>query len=61
MSKPLGLHCVACGKRMLRTVDSRPACNAVRRRKVCASCGESHITIETIAGKPRKRRKREAA
>lgn len=58
MSKPVGLHCIACGKRMLRTLESRPAPNAQRRMKLCVSCGEKHITIETIAGKPRKRRRR---
>lgn len=60
MSKPVGLHCEGCGKRMLRTAESRPIPNAVRRTKIGVSCGERHITIETIAGKPRKRRRRGA-
>jgi transcriptional regulator NrdR family protein len=59
VSKPLGLHCAGCGKRMLRTIESKPAPSAVRRIKLCVSCGEKHVTIETIAGRPRKRRARE--
>lgn len=59
MSKPVGLHCVGCGKRMLRTVDSRPVHDAQRRTKVCASCGEKMISIEHIVGKPRHRRRRQ--
>lgn len=52
MSKPVGLHCPSCGKRMLRTVDSRPIANAVKRRKECVSCGKRVTTIETVkAGK----------
>lgn len=58
MSSPTGLYCSGCGKRMLRTVDSRPVPNAVRRTKLCVSCGERHITIEAIAGRPRKRKRR---
>jgi len=48
MSKPVGLHCVACGKRMLRTVDSRPVNGAIRRRKECVSCGARVTTIEKV-------------
>ncbi len=60
MSKPVGLHCVSCGKRMLRTLESRPAPNAQRRTKLCVSCGEKHTTIEKIVGRTRRRGGREA-
>lgn len=60
--KPLGLHCIACGKRMLRTSDSRPVNNAVRRIKTCTSCGAEMISIEKIVSmRVRRRRKGEAA
>ncbi|MCC0033782.1 MAG: hypothetical protein H6887_00790 [Hoeflea sp.] len=46
--KPTGLHCPGCGKRMFKTVDSRPAHGGQRRRRVCVSCGFKVITLETI-------------
>ena len=46
--KPAGLHCPGCGKRMFKTVDSRPAHGGQRRRRVCVSCGFKVITLETI-------------
>lgn len=48
MSKHVGLHCIVCGKRMLRTADSRPVNGAIRRRKECVSCGARVTTIEKI-------------
>lgn len=45
----LGLRCVACGKKMLRTVETRPIPDGVRRRKECVSCGKRITTIEQIA------------
>ncbi|WP_435521532.1 NrdR family transcriptional regulator [Aquamicrobium terrae] len=54
--KPVGLHCIACGKRMLRTLDSRPIHEAQRRTRICASCGEKMTTIEKIVGRPRRRK-----
>jgi transcriptional regulator NrdR family protein len=46
--KPTGLHCPGCGKRMFKTVDSRPVHGGQRRRRVCVSCGLRVITLETI-------------
>jgi len=48
--KPTGLHCPGCGKRMFKTVDSRPAHGGQRRRRVCMSCNFKVITLETIVG-----------
>jgi predicted RNA-binding Zn-ribbon protein involved in translation (DUF1610 family) len=48
--KPTGLHCPGCGKRMFKTVDSRPAHGGQRRRRVCVSCDFKVITLETIVG-----------
>lgn len=47
--KPTGLHCPACGKRKLLTVDSRPTAGGIRRRKACNACGFRFTTVETIA------------
>ena len=55
MTKPVGLHCPCCGKRTLRTVDSRPVKGGIRRRKECASCGSRITTIEKIASMSRYR------
>lgn len=60
MSKPMGLHYVACGKGKLITVDSRPCHGGIRRRKACSRCGFRVTTIEKIVGEIR-RRKRVAA
>lgn len=56
MSKPLGLHCVACGKAKLITVDSRPCHGGIRRRKECPRCNHRVTTIEKIAGEIRRKR-----
>lgn len=48
MRKPVGIHCVACGKRALRTVETRPTHGGVRRRKECCSCGHRFTTVEKI-------------
>lgn len=55
MSKPVGLHCIACGKGKLLTVDSRPVHGAIRRRKACNKCGFRVTTIEKIVGNIRTR------
>lgn len=50
MSKqPTGLHCPSCGKRQLKTTDSRPTRGGIRRRKKCNLCGFRFSTVETIA------------
>jgi transcriptional regulator NrdR family protein len=46
--KSLGLRCVACGKKMLRTVETRPDADSIRRRKECVCCKARITTIETI-------------
>lgn len=43
-----GLHCPACGKRSLKTINSRPTAGGTRRRKECTSCGFRFSTIETL-------------
>lgn len=50
MTKPTGIHCPACGRRMLKTVDSRPVHGGVRRRRECTSCKHRVTTIEKVAG-----------
>lgn len=55
MSKPVGLHCIACGKARLLTVDSRPVHGAIRRRKECPRCGHRVTTIEKIVSNIRNR------
>lgn len=47
-AKPTGLHCPGCGKRVFRTVNSRPAHGGQRRRRECVSCGFRVTTMETI-------------
>ncbi|MER8827212.1 hypothetical protein NKH73_14080 [Mesorhizobium sp. M0938] len=54
MTKPVGLHCIACGKGKLLTVDTRPCHGGIRRRKECNKCGWRITTIETVVGKIRK-------
>ncbi|WP_186306999.1 hypothetical protein [Mesorhizobium amorphae] len=44
-----GLHCPACGKRKLITVDTRPTAGGIRRRKKCNTCDFRFSTVETIA------------
>jgi transcriptional regulator NrdR family protein len=61
VSKPLGLHCIACGKGKLMTVDSRPCHGGIRRRKECNKCGYRVTTIETVVGRIRRRRSGEVA
>ncbi|UPT53376.1 hypothetical protein [Synechococcus phage Ssp-JY39] len=61
MSKPLGFHCVGCGKGKLLTIDSRPCHGGIRRRKECNKCGYRVTTIEKIVGEIRRKRKRVAA
>lgn len=56
MSKPVGLHCVACGKGKLLTKDSRPCHGGIRRRKECNRCGWRVTTIETMRGNIRDRK-----
>ena len=46
--KPSGLHCSACGKRKLLTIDSRPAFGGIRRRKECNACGYRFSTLEVV-------------
>lgn len=46
--KANGLHCPGCGKRMFRTVDSRPAHGGQQRRRECVACGFRVTTLETI-------------
>lgn len=60
MTKPVGLYCYACGKKMLRTVDTRPCHGGVRRRKQCVSCGERVTTIEKIVGSIRDRKREDS-
>jgi len=49
MKPPLGMHCPACRKKMLRTLETRPSAdNAIRRRKVCMKCGYRCTTVEKI-------------
>jgi transcriptional regulator NrdR family protein len=48
--KPVGLHCPGCGKRMFKTIDSRPVHGGQRRRRVCMSCDFKVTTMETITG-----------
>lgn len=38
--------CRKCGKRTIEVTDSRPTGEAIRRRRVCASCGERFTTYE---------------
>lgn len=57
MSKPVGFHCIACGKGKLMTIDSRPVHGGIRRRKECNKCGYRVTTIETMVGLRRVRRK----
>lgn len=57
MTKPVGLHCVACGKGKLLTKDSRPCHGGIRRRKECNRCGWRVTTIETMRGKIRDQRR----
>lgn len=59
MSKPVGLHCIACGKGKLLTVDSRPAFGGIRRRKQCPKCGHRVTTIEKVVGQIRASRRME--
>ncbi|WP_409934621.1 hypothetical protein [Mesorhizobium amorphae] len=49
MNKHTGLHCPACGKRKLITVDTRPTAGGIRRRKKCNTCDFRFSTVETIA------------
>jgi transcriptional regulator NrdR family protein len=55
VSKPVGLHCIACGKGKLLTLGSRPVHGAIRRRKACNKCGFRVTTIEKIVGNIRTR------
>lgn len=52
MTKPVtvGLYCPACGKKAMKTKDSRPVHGGIRRRRECVACGERVTTIEKIRG-----------
>lgn len=59
MSKTLGIYCLDCGSPALGVTETRDAAEAIRRQRVCKSCGSKMTTIEKIVGKT-KRRKRVA-
>jgi hypothetical protein len=44
-----GLRCYLCGSRYLAVKDSRPARNAVRRRRRCVNCGAKFTTFEIMS------------
>lgn len=56
--RPTGLHCVACGKRSLTTIDSRPTFGGIRRRKKCNLCGYRFSTVEKIVESRRRQQVR---
>lgn len=53
--RPVGLRCPGCGKRTIKTLDSRPAPGGIRRRKVCTSCDQRFNTFEEVRGLGRPR------
>lgn len=44
------MNCPECGSSQQRVIDSRSAGNAVRRRRVCDSCGYRWRTMEFSVG-----------
>ncbi len=58
MSEPDGLRCIDCGKRMLRTLETRDRPEARRRGLICASCGAKMVSIEKIVGRMSRRGQR---
>ncbi len=42
------MKCPFCGEEDTRVIDSRPADNAIRRRRQCESCGKRFTTYEKI-------------
>ena len=59
--KPLGIYCLSCGSPSLGVIETRDANDAIRRQRVCKSCGERMTTIERIIGRTKRRRKRVTA
>lgn len=39
MSKPLGIYCLDCGSPSLGVTETRDTTEAIRRQRVCKSCG----------------------
>ena len=46
------MRCPFCGAEDSRVIDSRPAENAIRRRRQCESCGKRFTTYEKIESIP---------
>lgn len=45
-----GLTCPNCAGQDLAVKDSRPSGDMIRRRRLCAKCGQRFTTFEMVAG-----------
>ncbi|WP_412033918.1 hypothetical protein [Mesorhizobium sp. B263B2A] len=43
-----GLLCPCCTSSRLRTIETRPALNGIKRRRACKDCGKRLTTMEAV-------------